>query len=512
MSSITVPKESLREASASAVQAKPRALSLDRVAFFTLLLLVPLVSLPYGTNDAWWVALMETAVFALAAVWLVDNWRDGAWLVPEHRLLLPLAALLVFAFIQTIPFGSVTTATGVATPQTISADPFETRRWIIEVGAYLLVTLLLLRYTSSPRRLRLLVYTIIATGVACSLLGILRQTAQRDAGFLIWMRLVRGVGYAQFINRNHFAFLMEMALGLLTGLIVAGGIKRERVIIFVAAALPLWAALVLTASRGGILTMFTQIVFIALMFGAVRPGDDHSSRSSSGGVAGALARLSRSFAFRATLVVCLLAMTLVGVMWIGGEQLAARLGTTPGEGLSASNAREIVRQGAMREQIWSATWELAKAHPFLGTGFNGYRVAITGHHDASGEASLQQAHNDYLELLAGGGVLACALVLWFFVWLIKIARRRLRSPDAFRRGACFGALVALFGAAVHSVVDFGLHTGVNALVCAALVAVAVANNNVEDRSALAPRKRRRRRSSSSLAHAPKVDALSVGGE
>ena len=493
-----------------AVQAKRRALSLDRITFFTLLLLVPLVSLPYGTNDPWWVALMETVIFALAAVWLVDNWRDGKWLVPEHRLLLPLAGLLAFAFIQTIPFGSMTT-TGVAVPQTISADPFETRRWIIEVGAYLLVTLLLLRYTSSPRRLRLLVYTIIATGVACALLGILRQTAQRDVGFLIWMRLVRGVGYAQFINRNHFAFFMEMALGLLAGLIAAGGIKRERVIIFVAAALPLWAALVLTASRGGILTMFTQIVFLALMFGAVRPVDE-SSRLSAGGVAGALARLSRSFAFRAALVVCLLAVTLVGVVWIGGEQLAARLGTTPGEGLSASNRSEILRQGAMREQIWSATWELAKAHPFLGTGFNGYRVAITGHHDASGEASLQQAHNDYLELLAGGGILGCALVLWFVVWLIKTARARLRSPDAFRRGACLGALVALFGAAVHSVVDFGLHTGVNALVCAALVAVAVANNKVEDRGALAPRRRRRRRSSSSLATVPKADAISVSGE
>jgi len=34
--------------------------------------------------------------------------------------------------------------------------------------------------------------------------------------------------YGQFIDRNHFAFLIEMVLGLVFGLMIGGGIQRER--------------------------------------------------------------------------------------------------------------------------------------------------------------------------------------------------------------------------------------------------------------------------------------------
>jgi hypothetical protein len=37
--------------------------------------------------------------------------------------------------------------------------------------------------------------------------------------------------------------------------------------------------------------------------------------------------------------------------------------------------------------------------------------------------------------------------------------------------ACLGALIGLFGVAVHSLVDFGLHMTINAMICASLVAI-----------------------------------------
>jgi hypothetical protein len=52
---------------------------------------------------------------------------------------------------------------------------------------------------------------------------------------------------------------------------------------------------------------------------------------------------------------------------------------------------------------------------------------------------------------------------------------RLRSTSAFSRAACFGALVGLAGVAVHSIVDFGLHLTINAVVLFALVTIATAN-------------------------------------
>lgn len=119
---------------------------------------------------------------------------------------------------------------------------------------------------------------------------------------------------------------------------------------------------------------------------------------------------------------------------------------------------------------------------------------MTEYHGATGEMSLQQAHNDHLELLASGGIIGVALVAWLVAVFIKQARQRLRSQDAFRRAVCFGALVGLFGVVAHSLIDFGLHTTINALVFTSLAVIATVNGRVEEKSILRRRSRRRRSS------------------
>jgi O-antigen ligase len=119
----------------------------------------------------------------------------------------------------------------------------------------------------------------------------------------------------------------------------------------------------------------------------------------------------------------------------------------------------------------------------MGIGFGAYWIAFPGYHDASGvftpdEAEFRPlaAHNEYLELLASGGLIGGALGAWFLIALIKCSLERLRSSrDPFRRAACLGALLGMFGIAVHSLVDFGLHDTVNAFVFTALVVIATVN-------------------------------------
>ena len=440
---------------------------LGRVVFFALLSLILLAAIPYGTAEPWWIALFECGVFVLGVVWFVEGLLSERWHLHEHALLIPLLGLVLLAFYQTLPLASASHISGgiesrIAT--TLSADPMETRRFALRLLALILTGQLLLHYTSTERRLRALIYTIIAVGVASALFGILRQTMQRDSPSFVLPYLTPNTGYAQFINRNHFAFLMEMTLGLVLGLIVGGGVRRDRLLFYLAAAAPLWAALVLSNSRGGILSMVSQALFLALMFTLVRPARGFLTEQS--GVVGRLWRFGRLFIVRAALIIGVIVLVGISVVWIGSDPVVSRIG-------SASSDFNVALGNTSRGDIWRASWSLFKAHPVIGAGFGGYWIAITEHHQASGEFAPQQAHNDYLELLTSGGLIGAALGAWFLIAFILRARRSLRSPDSFRRAACLGALAGLFGVAVHSFVDFGLHITVNALVVTALVAIAI---------------------------------------
>jgi O-antigen ligase len=309
---------------------------------------------------------------------------------------------------------------------------------------------------------RWLIYVVIGVAVASAIYGILRQTTQHSPGFLL-PKIKPQQGYGQFINKNHFAFLMEMAFGLGLGMMLAGAIKRERVMVLVALLLPIWTGLVLSVSRGGILAMLAQMVVAALLVVSLKdPGIS----------------IMNSFGLRLGLVTVLVAVVLAGVFWVGGDRL---IGSFDSAGSEISLNADGLRQGVTRSEIWRASGKMFQAHPMLGVGLGGYWVAITAYHDASGTMTPQEAHNDYLELLSSGGLVGFALGAWFLVAVARRVRKNLQSANHFARAVCFGAVVGLCGVAVHSLVDFGLHMTVNALVFVTLIMLATAKIEMERR-------------------------------
>jgi putative inorganic carbon (HCO3(-)) transporter len=452
---------------------------LERTIFYTLLILIVAAATPYGIVKPWRgvvEALIECGVFVLGILWMIEGVLSGGWVNRTHLLLLPLIILSLFAYAQTITVGDASFTAGLSVPtwQAISFDPYETRLVALKLLAYALTLGLLLRYISSGGRLRIVVFLLIGIGVASALFAILRQTTQQSAPDFIFPYVRLDRGYGQFVNRNHFAYLMEMALGLVLGLIAGGGVRRDRVLIYLAAALPIWTALVLSNSRGAILSMICQVLLLTLLFSAVR-NPERAARDQSS--ISRFTQISASPVFRLTLGAFLLAATLIGVIWAGGETIVSRLETLPDEVVAEA---EDSAAGVRRREIWVATWRMIKENALLGVGMGGYWTAIPQYHNASGKMTPREAHNDYLELLASGGIIGVVLGGWFIFLLVRRARERLRSIDPFRRAACFGAITGLFGIAVHSLVDFGLHIPINALFCLALVAVATVNGRVED--------------------------------
>jgi O-antigen ligase len=512
------PRPKLKNPSPPSVAAASRRAdrfpAIDAIVFYALLCVIALAAIPYGAAEPWWQAFFECSIFLLAAMAVVGALvrikRDCLPAAPDgcdeapgpmtgagegarapsvrfapapmkgagegarapnrrfalgslpvsardsssglRPIVLPIFALMVFAFAQTIPWSHSTQA-GINIPETISADPFQTREFIIQILALLLCGCLLVVHATTRRRLLSLVQTVIVIGVASALFGLVRQVGQHQVGFLLPF-LRPGFGYGQFINSNHFAYLMEMALGLTVGLGVFGGGARRRAL-YLLAALPMWIALVLANSRAGIVSMLCQLVFLAVMFFS------RSSETQRESVSRA-----RLLGLRAGLVALLLLAAVVTVFLVGGDPLAGRL-----DRLSVELDRKTADSYTLRPNIWRATVKLIKEHPVAGVGFGGYRIAIAQYHHGTGDTTPRQAHSDYLELLASGGVIALVIGVWFVFALVQAARRPVRNRHALARAARIGALAGLIAVAVHSLVDFGLHLPGIALVFTCLLAI-----------------------------------------
>ncbi|MEJ2201831.1 MAG: O-antigen ligase family protein, partial [Desulfuromonadaceae bacterium] len=128
-----------------------------------------------------------------------------------------------------------------------------------------------------------------------------------------------------------------------------------------------------------------------------------------------------------------------------------------------------------RPSYWRDSSELLRRFPLAGSGFGTFIDVYPGVKTAKTPFTVDHAHNDYLELATDGGLIGLLLVAGFLLTVlgrVVPAWRRRRSP--FSIMVVLGALTGLVAIGLHSVTDFNLHIGANALFLVWLLALAVA--------------------------------------
>jgi O-antigen ligase len=424
---------------------------LDYTIFLSLLVLIALSALPSAVVGHVWDEQFEYSAVMLGTAAMIDCFVSQRWRTSAISLLIPIIALIMVAFLQILPMPG---------GRTMSRDPVETKRFILRVAAIGLTLALLLHYTYKQSRLRALVYLVVGIGVTSAVSGMIRQALELgDAG-----------SYGQFANRNHFALLMEMVFGLTVGMAFSGSGRLERWL-FLLASLVTWTALVLANSRGGILGMLAEVALLTSLLLIFHQPFAHRWRGDCAVARDVrpLRRIGRLVLSYAAVIVLVVGATLSSVMWVGGNPVVHRLESVPREFRKQDDSPH---KKARRLEIWRATWAMIKAHPVFGVGLGAYGAAIPDYLNPSGGWQPREAHNEYLELLACGGVVSGVIVACFVVALFMLSRKGFDAADSWRRAACVGALAGLFGVVVHSFVDYGLHIMLNAIICCVLLVVA----------------------------------------
>jgi O-antigen ligase len=442
---------------------------LDHLIWWCALGLAPLVAIPQGGDKLWWLAAFECYAFGLGILWIANGFFKGDWKLRGGSLFIPLLLLAGYAFVQTLPFldRAVTPLTVGSGRQTISADVAGTYHFLAELLALIIWGKVLLDYTNSRRRLLWLIYVVIAVGVGSAAFGVFRLISQRAWPALMIFGQGQGDGFAQFANRNHFAFMVEMALGLALGLLLGGGVRRQYLILHVGMVLLLAMTIVLTTSRGGVLAMFGQISFLGLWFAIHRMWRNRSCGNDTARPSWRfIGRIVLSF----TLVASFILVIAIGIVNLGGEPLTQRM-----EKLSGEVGNDEDDTQGKRRDIWQATSSLIKAHPFTGSGLGAYYTAIPTFHHASGRDIPLSALSHYLDLMSGAGLLGVGLAVWFMIFFMVRVGRKLKSRHSFSRAVGLGVAGGVFGLAAHSLVESGLQVPINAIVFFALIVIAVAD-------------------------------------
>ena len=447
----------------------------SRFAFLVICVAIVLSALAYGTVHYWALGLFNLGALTVLVLWVLDAWRLGNLRISRNSLQLPLLGALVLGLIQLLPLREVTSA-GAATfglANTLSFDPHSTRLALVQLSTLLIYFSATLVFVDTPHRLQVLVRTITIFGFCLALFGLTQSFTSPTKVY--WIReLNQSTAFGPFINRHHFAGYMELTIALPLGLLLAGAIDKEKRILYLFVAGLMGVALVMTASRGGIISLIAEILFLVAVTAIWRKQSERR-RSRSG-------RLKR-IAARAGIATGLLVAIFLGVVLLGGEFSINRF-------IDSVNTDDPTTG---RAHFWSVTLNIIKAHPYIGTGLGAYGVTYTQYDSRNGLFRLEQAHNDYLQVLSDAGIVGGVLALSFVALLFYKALVRAKSRDDFRRGIALAGLSGCFGVLVHSFFDFTLHTTSNALLFLVLAALATLNGRVEN----APRKRRRRSSSTS---------------
>jgi len=135
--------------------------------------------------------------------------------------------------------------------------------------------------------------------------------------------------------------------------------------------------------------------------------------------------------------------------------------------------------GAIRDarlQLWSDTLKLIVDYLYVGGGFGTFNDIYPSYKTIASNFAFEHAHNDYLELLANGGIVGFALAAWFCLAVLAQGLRLVMARrDRLAVLVGIGALTSICALLMHSVVDFNMHNGAVGLyfffICGLLVAV-----------------------------------------
>ncbi|MGD0920764.1 MAG: O-antigen ligase family protein [Terriglobia bacterium] len=398
----------------------------SRVVWTGLVVAALLAPLPFGAVQKWaWTALLVVAL-ALLIVWAVGSANNHVVRLYWCPLYVPAALFLVLGAIQFFDHRTL--------------DPFATRESLLNLTANLIYFFLAGQVLAcgSGRELPRFGWVVVVYAFLLSLFAVV-QFFSGD-GLLYWSVQPRwgGAVFGPYVNHNHYAGLMEILIPIGAAYVLSRPQGHPGKALLGFAVLVPTASLLLSGSRGGLISLLVEGLILAVV---LLRGSPVSRRQS-------------------LVVASTLGIVFAGVLffWLAPQSVTRRLGSV----VDLFYSPEISLGDRFR--VSEDSLRIFRDHPWLGTGLGSFEAVFPEYQSFPSDLRYDHAHDDYAEALTETGLVGGALIvlaLWlFFRSAFRNLNERLEDEIGWIQ---IGAALGCCGLLVHSLVDFNLHIPANAV-------------------------------------------------
>ena len=438
-----------------------------------LTLVVVGAALAFGGVQPLAYSLMQVGVFLLLLLLLFNQVRSGKVELPLSvwpllfvlvvvMQLVPLPASLVeiLSPARALPAGWAPGMSSESSWMTLSINSHGTTLVLLKFLAYLGAFTLAACLFDSRRKKSLLIHALVFLGCFQAAYGIVQYLTGWQKIFTYEKIYYLNEATGTYINRNHFAGLLELTLPFVAALAFYAYQSWEeergrrsgrrdqgrpaslgfRALFYLFLAVVMVVALIFSRSRMGILAMLFGLICMALL---------------------AQVRL-RQTRWMVIVASFLIVVGSYGV-WIGLGPVLARF-----EQMGDPTYLEM--EG--RLSMWRGTVELIRDYPIAGTGLGTFDLAFRRYQTANLDKYVDHAHNDYLQFAAETGLLGFVLLFVPILYLLgRMVSSFLTDTRRYRRAVTLGCIGSTLALLAHSFADFNLQIPANALIFAIVLGI-----------------------------------------
>lgn len=443
------------------------------INFFIIIFTSSLILFPplyYGSVLTLSIQLIQLAIYIIMALWLTKHYFEKQSIKINLVRLLPLIILVLLCFFQTINLPNwvhnilssksfeiwdnsrnILSTISLYYDRdwfTLSIYPFATKNSLMLVLSYFLFGFFLSRYITNKSKLFIVIIPIILLAVIETAIGFYQS-------FIVYGITNSKSAHGTFVNKNHYAGLLELLIPILIGLglsfnknwgskskislsslLNADRFKQLIILNIVAAT---FIALIISKSRMGIMSIVISLIFFFFLPSFITKNYKN---------------------FIWFIVVSVLFFILL-IFLIDITPVLDRFSE-----LSA----------AARIKVWKDCIGIITDFHLFGSGLGTFKYIYPLYKENLKTAvDYNYAHNDYIYLLVetgfiGFSCLTAGLII-LFKDSIKYLRFHLKTSNPFGFFITLGALCSVVSILIHSLADFNLHIPANALIFTAMIGI-----------------------------------------